>query len=467
MRKSQTLIALLMAATALSACATSNVTPLSRATQTASLPAAYPHATPELTARQASTDPWWRNFGDARLDRLVDQVLAQNYSLASATILVRRAQLQAGLAGDALLPQVTGGGSVSTSRDTKGVTGDNGSANVSVAYVVDLFGRLGAERDAARWEARATEQDLRATALALTGTTVNLYWQLGYLNDRIATGEENLAYARKVLELVNVQHRAGAVSGIEVSEAQQSVQNQETSQSQLIQQRVETRNGLTLLLGGQAWSEADEPQALPSNAAPGLSPGVPADLLARRPDLRAAELRLRSGLSGVDASRASFYPQITLTGGASGASTDLGDILSNPVATLGVGVTLPFLNWNQNRLNLRISEADYEKSVLDFRQTLLTALQDTDNALSSITQLTVQTDRGEAALASATRAANLYELRYRSGAVALRIWLDAQQSQRTNEQSLAQTRLAQLQAYVTLYQALGGGTGTLPPPAKP
>jgi len=449
--RSVSLTALIVAA-ALAGCATTPAADVKGAVS--SLPAAYAHAGPAAAAPAASGD-WWTAFGDDRLDRVVDKALAKNNDLAAAAILVRRAQLQAGLAGDQLLPHASADGSASTSRES-GRTTRAASASASVSYEADLFGRLGAERDAARWEARATAQDLEATRLALIGQTLDLYWTLGYLNARIASAEASVAYGRQVLTLVETQKAAGAVSGIELNEASQSVQSQEAALSALVQQRVETRNALALLLGGEAWPQDDEPQGLSQDALPAVAEGAPAELLARRPDLRAAELRLREATSTIDAARASFYPQITLTGSAGGSSASLSNVLADPVSTLGVGLSLPFLNWNQLSLSLKVSQADYEKAVIDFRQSLLSAFTDVDNALSAKTQLDIQGERLAASHASAAQTARLYGVRYEAGAVALRIWLDAQEAERSAETSLLDNRLSRLQNQSTLYQALGG-----------
>lgn len=442
------LILTLTATTALGGCATAFTAPA------APLPATYPHATSGAAA--ASTQAWWSVFDDPRLDRLVGQVLARNNDLAAATILVRRAQLQAGIAGNALAPQ--GSGQVNSSVSLSNGNAQNHSVQASVSYAADLFGKLGAERNAARWEARATAQDLEATRLTLEGTTLDLYWTLAYLNQQIASGEASVAYARRTLTLITAQHDAGAVSAIELNEARRNVETQTASQSALVQQRVETRNALALLLGGAPWPETDEPQSLSAARLPGVDPGAPADLVGRRPDLRAAEQRLRASLAGVDAARASFYPSITLTASGGGSSPELSKVLSDPTGSLGVGVTLPFLNWPALGLNLKVSKVDYERAVVLFRQSLLRAFTDVDNALSSRSQLAAQGESLEASMVAARRAEQLYGVRYKAGAVDLRTWLDAQEKARAAELAAAANRQNQLVALSTLYQALGGGT---------
>src|SRR5690606_34156558 len=179
-------------------------------------------------------------------------------------------------------------------------------------------------------------------------------------------------------------------------------------------------------------------------------------LLGRRPDLRAAELRLRGALAGVDAAKASLYPTLDLTGSLGGASASLTNLLANPVGVLGAGITLPFLAWNQAQLNIGVSEADYEIAVVNFRQTLLSAFTDVDNALSARARLVEQGRSLAASFAAARKAEELYAVRYRAGAVPLRTWLDAQEAARSAENALAQNRQQQFAAQVALYETLGG-----------
>ncbi|WP_114393248.1 efflux transporter outer membrane subunit [Oleisolibacter albus] len=452
-----TSLAALGAALLLTACNTT--TPYS--TPDVSIPDQYGHAAAgaaaESQARPVSSGPWWRSFGDPRLERLVGQVLERNNNLAAAAILVRRAQLQAGLAEENLVPQLGASGNASTTR-RDGRTTDSYSASASVSYEVDLWNRLGSLRDAAQWEAEATQQDRDATELTLIGTTAGLYWQLAYLNQQIASGQQSIAYARQTLDLVRTQYRTGAASALEVNEAEQSLATQLAAQSRLDQQRVETRASIALLLGGQPWSDGPEPQALPLAPLPAVEPGLPASLLGRRPDLRAAELRLRGSLADVDATRTSYYPALSLTGSYGSSSSSLSDLLSNPVGTLGAGLTLPFLNWEKVRLNTAISRADYERAVVTFRQTLQQALVDVDNALSARQQLAIQAEQQQTSLEATRTAERLYAVRYRAGAVPLRTWLDAQERRRSAELAFAQVHLNRLTNQVTLYQALGGGT---------
>ncbi len=422
------------------------------------VPAAEVPLGQQHAARDVTQDTWWTGFGDDRLDRLVAQVLEVNTDLASAGFRLQRARLSAGLATDDLFPHVDASASAGY---TKQLSGNNPgvrgySASASLSYELDLWGRLRAQRDVANWEAQATEQDLQSTFLALVGDACDLYWTLAFLNQRITTGEESLARVERTLALVRTQFDSGAVSRLEVREAEQNLQSQQAAQSQLIQQRVETRNALTVLLDGRPWPQADEPQSMTNAHSPAIDAGVPAELLGRRPDLRAAELRLRESLTQVKVVRTSYYPAISLTGSVGGSSTSLSDVLAHPVETLGAGLSLPFLHWNEARLNSAIAGTDYEVAANDFRRTLYTAFTEVDNALSARQELTRQVDLSQQSFDAAVEVERLYEVRYRAGATPLRSWLDAQETRRSSELSLAQARLTQLQNDSRLFQALGG-----------
>ncbi|MES2185683.1 MAG: efflux transporter outer membrane subunit [Pseudomonadota bacterium] len=429
------------------------------------LPAQWPHGSAAAGAvvtappdARTLTGSWWTAFGDPALNRLVEQALTRNNDLAAAAIRVRRAQLQAGLADAALRPTVNGSLTTSAGRALDGgPTVRTSGANLGASYEVDLWNRLGSQRYIARWEAQATAQDREASAQALTGTTATLYWQLAYLGQRIDAGADSVAYAERTAALVQAQYHAGAVSSLEVAEAAQNAAAQRAAQTQLEQQRVEAANALALLFDGQT-PAVPVPRLLSATALPPVAEGLPASLLARRPDLRAAELRLRSSFAGIDATRASYYPALSLTGALGTSSPRLGSVLQNPVATLGAGLTLPFLQFNQMRLAIGVSRTQYEEAVAAFRQTLYQALADTDNALSARRQYAGQAVQLEASLDAARTAERLYAVRYRVGAVALRIWLDAQERRRSAENALAENRYNRLANHALLLRVLGGGT---------
>lgn len=410
---------------------------------------------------QSSEQPWWQAFGDAELNRLIELALTRNNDIGTALLNVRRAQLQAGLNRDAQFPQLSSGLSADRTRALRGEgsTSHSYSLTGSVSWQTDLWNRLGSATDAAELEALATEQDYAATRLSLAGTVATLYWQIGYLNERMAASAQSIDYARQTLALVQVQYDAGQASSLELAEARQSLETQLASEVDLRQQRVEQRNALAVLFDGASPVDFKEPQNLATSLLPPLQAGLPASLLARRPDLRAAELRLRSTLKTVDATRASYYPDLSLTGTLGYSSAALGNLLQNPVGAIGSSLTLPFLQWNEMKLNVAVSRTDYELAVTSFRQSLYQALVDVENGLAGRQHYAEQQSMRSRALDAASEAERIYRIRYEAGAVDLQSWLSAQETRRTAQVTLAENRLDQLLNAVTLYQALGGDTG--------
>ena len=406
-------------------------------------------------------DAWWHAFGDDRLNHLVEEALARNINLASAALQVRKARLQAEQAASDRLPEVSVQGSAGISRalgdDDRGETRDF-SVFGAISYEVDLFDRLGSQLDAARWEAEATEEDRIAVALALTGDTASNYLRLAYLNQRLTTAQASIDHARRTLELVAVQQAAGAASTLEVLEARRSLAAQEANRAILLQQRTETRHSLALLFDGPPRQVlAEEPQSLGRFELPPVEAGLPAELLARRPDLLAAEARLRAALAGTDAARAALYPRISLTGSLGQSSEDLKRLLDNPVAALTVDLALPFVQWRDRRRDLALAQTDAEQAVLDFRQGLYSALAEVENALSARRQLRRQEEQLILALESAQGVETRYQVRYRAGGSPLKAWLDAQEDRRQAEIALTENRLEQLDNHIVLVKAMGGG----------
>lgn len=235
------------------------------------------------------------------------------------------------------------------------------------------------------------------------------------------------------------------------------MQSQKASLSQIEQQLVETRTALAVLLQIPVQQlNIQEPKKLPRIRLPNITAGLPADILSRRPDLRAAELRLREALASKDATKASYYPSISLTGNLGSSSTSLTNLLKNPALTLGASLSLPFLQYNDMKKDLKISELDYEKAIIQYRQTLYQAFADTENALSNRIELDKQVALQQKNLELAEKTERLTDVRYRNGAIALKNLLDAQETTRNARLSLVQVKQNQYNAYVTLMQALGG-----------
>ena len=451
MRSPPILLALLASGALLGGCAAQ--TPYVRPATT--LAPAFAQSSASTAGEPAGGD-WWKRFDDPGLDALVDQALARNNSLAQSEISVERARLQVGLSviNPAVSGSLTAGDSGPVNGKGRWLRSYGGDASVS--YEADLFGRLHATKDVARFEADATAEDYATARLSLIATAVELYYQLAFLNERIALANDSVAYAQRTLQLSQALKNAGSASLLDTSEAEQSLQSQQSTLEDLGRQKVAALNSIDLLLDGQHWSPAAEPVGSGEGSPPAVAVGVPAELLSRRPDLRAAELRLREQLRQVDVTRLNFYPRLSLTGQLGASSTELANVLKNPIGTLGADVLLPFLQVNQMKLENQDAKLAYRNAVIGFRQTLYQALVDVENALADRSHYAAESRLLASSLQDARRVESLDETLFRAGSTTLKVWLDAQETRRQNEASLAQSLLNERLAQVTLYKALGG-----------
>ncbi|ELS8946519.1 efflux transporter outer membrane subunit [Vibrio fluvialis] len=400
---------------------------------------------------------WWTSFGDPQLNQWVEKVLATNSDLAIATLTLKQARLEAGLATSDTYPDVSASVSGERSKPLDG--GDRSKsyqASLSVSYELDLWGKLSAAKDAAMWTALATQQEREATAQSLVATTAQLYWQIGYLNQRVELSNNDIKDAKETLALTQSQYRHGSVTRVNVLEAERTLAGLEATHRDYLQQRTEAVNAFAILFDQPPQDLATSIPALPDYAVPTIEAGVPADVLNRRPDVKQSLFELKSVLATKDNTDTNYFPSLTLTGALGGSSTELRKLLSDPIGTLGADLTLPFLNWNEMQLNRDIAQVKYESAIISYRKTLYAALQDVDNALSAKENYEFQAEKLQKQYDSAAEVARIYKSQYEYGAIDITTLLDAQENERSAKASLLENRYNQLVNIATVYQSLGG-----------
>lgn len=238
--------------------------------------------------------------------------------------------------------------------------------------------------------------------------------------------------------------------------AGQNVLAQENRLTAMRRDRLQALNEQALLLGVPPGSSVAEPSGLPTGPLPEINSRIPVSVLGRRPDVRAKELRLREALAGVDIKRTAYYPAFSLTGSLGTTSTALLAFLRNPAGSVGAALSLPFLEWRQMNVDIRIARNDYEQRVLEFRQALYKAMTNIDDALTQRAQLTTQETHLRAALDLALQSERLNEVRYRQGAVPVTFWLDAQEQRRQAELALLENRFSQYRNLTQIWLEFGG-----------
>lgn len=401
----------------------------------------------------------WQRFGDPRLARVIEQVLESNNDLAAAAITVQQARVAAGLTDTNMTPDVAVSGSASNSKNVRRGTSsqESYSSGITIAWELDLWGKLARTREQSEWEAVASEQDYHATVLTTMGTTAQLYWRIALYNQQIRNQRDGLAISQQTVQQVQSWFNAGKVGQLDVLQSQQALLERENQWRTLVQQRQNTRNALALLLNRPAEQHADEAPALDVNQQVPIAQKTPLRAIAQRPDIQAAESRLRAALAGYDASRLQFYPALSLDASLNAGSQIFSQWFSDPIRSIGGALTLPFIQWNTQQLTVKQADLAVKQAAITFRSTAYAALAEVDEAMENRLSADEQRARLHQSLALSQRRLTLTESRYRAGAVDFQTLLDAQDDLLTLENSLAQTQYDYLYATLQLWLAQGGG----------
>lgn len=401
----------------------------------------------------------WQRFGDPRLSRVIEQVLESNNDLAAAAITVQQARVAAGLTDTNMTPDVTVSGSTSNSKNVRRGTSaqENYSSGITIAWELDLWGKLARIREQSEWEAVASEQDYHATVLSTMGTTAQLYWRIALYNQQIRNQRDGLAISQQTVQQVTSWFNAGKVGQLDVLQSQQALLERENQWRTLVQQRQNTRNALALLLNRPAEQHADESPALDVNQQVPIAQKTPLRVIAQRPDIQAAESRLRAALAGYDASRLQFYPALSLDASLNAGSQIFSQWFSDPIRSIGGVLALPFIQWNTQRLTVKQADLTVKQAAITFRSTAYAALAEVDEAMENRLSADEQRARLHQSLALSQRRLTLTESRYRAGAVDFQTLLNAQDDLLTLENALAQTQYDYLYATLQLWLAQGGG----------
>ena len=436
----------------------------------------------EAPAQWASSGPaaagvwpapdWWRSFDSAELPALMASAQASNFDLGIAAARVVQADAQARIAGAALLPTVDFGADVARQRSgsssgrSGGAGGSSGSrwstssgASLNASYEVDFWGRNRADVDAARASAAASRYGQQTVALTVTADVATTYFQILALRDRLAVARENLAAAERVLGVVEARANAGAVSPLDLAQQRAAIAGQRAAIPPLQQQERQAVYALAILLGRNPEGFDVRSTTMRNIALPSVAPGMPSELLNRRPDIRAAEAQLAAANADIHAARAAFFPRVQLNSSANIASLAISTILDPAGAALGLAASLtqPIFEGGRLRGGLELAQGRREELVHGYRRAVASAFSDVEVALVSVERAAEEEAFVQEQVTQARRALELAELRYREGAVDLLAVLDAQRTLFQAEDRLTQIRLARLQSAVGLFRALGGG----------
>lgn len=450
-----------LAAVALGGCATIGDSP--PASPQGAMPSAW--AEPGAADEVALTRDWWRSFGSDELSGLIDAALRASPDMGIAAERVRQAEAQVRVAGATLFPALNFSADTGR-RETRPHGGSwsgasSSGAALSASYEFDLWGRNASGVRSAESSLRATRFDQETVRLTLVAGVASGYFQVLSLRGRLAIARENLMIAERVLKVVDARVRNGAASALDLARQQSAVLTLRASIPPLELQERQTLYALAILTGRLPEGFEAAGSSVTALAVPRVAPGLPADLLVRRPDLASAEAQLAAANANVAAARAALLPSISLTGSAGLASNVLLNFLNAPTAALALGASLlqPIFDGGRLRGQVDAAASRERELVENYRKSILAALADVEGALASGGRTAEQETLQVQVVEQARIALRIAEIRYREGVDDLLTVLDAQRTLFQAEDQLAQIRFSRLQASIGLFKALGGGWG--------
>lgn len=434
--------------------------------------AQFARAEPSAVLKQASPEAgsdaaFWRQFQDAQLTQLVEQALRANQDLRAA--LARLDAAQALLRESRLdqFPTLTLSGQALQQRrsESQAMGGPRSqrsySAGINASWELDLFGRVRRNIEAGSAELRASAADLAALQVAIAAQVAASYADLRGWQQRLQLAEANAANQQDTLRLVQLRLAHGSGTDFDLARAQAQL---ETTRSRIpvLQARIAVAQHRLAVLTGQVpealIAALNAPAVLPQLPET-IAPGTPAELLRRRPDVAAAEARLHAATARVGVTTAELFPRLSLGGllGSSALSTGALFEAGSASRSVFLGVDWSFLDVGRVRARIAASEAGAQVALAQYQQSVLLALEDTENALVLLTRTRSEDAHLAQAAEQRARAEQLAQRRYRLGSVGLYEVLDAQRDLYAAQDAAADSRARGLRAAVALYQALAGG----------
>ncbi len=448
--------------------------------------------------------PWWNVFNDPVLTRYIEQALAGNQELRIAAARIAEARSLDRVAAADFYPNISLDPSATRNRTTNtgpiqratlvganpfagamgagagGAAGAAGAAASSplilatqpltttyslfrapldLSWELDLFGRVRRQHEAAREERQAMEADFRNMALSISANVASNYFALRDLDSEAIVLQRTIQTRQEALRIARERLQAGLTSDLDLTQATSDLASNQADVFALERTRSQVENALATLLGQPASVVRAPARPLPVDGAPPrIPPGLPAALLERRPDVASAERQLAAANARVGIATAAFFPVIRLTGAAGFESADIGSLFEweSRMWQLGPSVTLPIFEGGRNVGNLGAARARYDEAVGTYREQVLTAFQDVENALGDLRTLAGEAEARRRATEAALQALQLSQRQYERGSVNFLQVLDAERTALTDERTSTQLLGQRMQATVQLIKALGG-----------
>jgi outer membrane protein, multidrug efflux system len=423
---------------------------------------------PPTTVTAWPSADWWRGFGSSQLDDLISQAQKANDDIAAAIARVRQAEAQTQIAGGPLFPAVAVNAdanrqrtkpSVTAAPGTQPITFNQFTAQVSASYQLDFFGKNQALFNSARYSANASRYDHATVELTVMTSVATTYFEALELHDRIDVAERDLSTAETILKDLTFEETVGTANALDVAQQATTVAVINASIPPLRQQLRQAVDALAVLVGKMPQDLEAPGGTLRDLSEPVVGPGLPSELLARRPDVASAEAQLMAANANIQAARAAFFPSIDLTASGGFVSTALSGLISpaNRVFSLTGGVAQDIFQGGALVGGYRLNKARYSELLSDYHKSVISAFSNVEDALVATQQTAEQYRRQQDAVAKARRAYEITEIQLHAGTVNVLTVLNTQTALFSAEDALVQVRFAHLQALVQLFNALGGG----------
>ena len=424
------------------------------------IPQAYDRASKNPAVAEAALPPldWWRGFRSRELTEIVEEAREANLDIAAAVARIVQADAQARIVGSALLPVVdlNGGATRSHAAETNS---RSVSATLSASYEIDFWGKNRSALRAAEQFAVASRYDREVVGLTTMVATANAHFQVLAAQDLLRSTRENEKSATRVLNLIQQRLNAGTASALDTAQQESLVNTQRALIPPLEQTLTQNRNALALLIARPPESVRIRGGSLRSITYPRVTPGLPSELLAQRPDIREAEAQLAAANANVENARAQMLPSITLTGEGGFQSAVLKSLLRPESALYNVsaGLTQPIFDGFRLQGNLDLQKGRQDELLQIYRKSVISGFVDVENALDAIRQTALRERLQSEVVTASQRAFDISEQRLNQGTIDLVTVLQTQQTLYQAQLLQVQARLAHVQAILSLYQALGGG----------
>ena len=425
---------------------------------------------------------WWQLYRDPELDRLIALAQESNQNIRLAVARVDEARALARVAGSYLFPTIGANPNFSHTRYSANrdstVTGRRVASGASrndwlipidLSYEIDVWGRVRRSLESARATAAATAADVGVVQLTVETDVARYYYALRSLDAQAQILMDTVvAYAEQV-RLLSAQLRAGLVSAIVVYQAQAQLQTTQALLRDVQRARADQEHALAILCGRPAPSFAVAANPLHASAPPSVPPGLPAQLLTRRPDVAEAEQNVRAANAQIGVATAEFYPRFTLTGSAGLESADVSTLFNwqSRVASIMPSISIPIFQGGRLRANLAVRKARYEQTVATYVNQVLIAYGDVEDALTDLRALSDEVGWLRDAVAASQEYLRLAQVQYRFGLVDYLLVIDAERTLLTNRLLLAQVVNRQMESSIHLIKALGGGWSPAEDRAQP